>query len=219
LGVLALIFAAVGAVMVIASLETLIIGLLLAITGLILGILYLVKSPSKAIGITAVVIAALALPLAPISFTVHVVKEVSEELEEPDKTTTETKEAPTKAVVGQPVKCGDLSITVHGFTANPGDQFNKPKAENQFIVVDLEIDNTSKETANVSTLMQMKIQTPEGYGYDQAMYFPEPKYPDGDILAGQKARGNIAFETPANIGAMSFVFSPMFGDPVSIKLQ
>ena len=226
LGVLALIFAIVGAVMVIASLETLIIGLLLAITGLILGIVYLAKSPSKAIGITAVVIAVLALPLAPISCTVHFVEEVGKEIKKTENTGETTTQESTEAqpvvaegVVGQPVKCGDLSITVHSFTGSAGEPMFEPEAGNQYIVVDLEVDNNAQEAEHVSTVMQMSIKTPEGYGYDQAMYFPEPKYPDGAIAAGQKARGNVAFEVPATIGAMNFVFDPMFGAPVSIKLQ
>ncbi|MCG2794577.1 MAG: DUF4352 domain-containing protein [Actinomycetia bacterium] len=147
-------------------------------------------------------------------------KKEATKTEKPAETTEEaTEKTETAVTVGQPVTCGDLSITVHSFHASPGEEMFTPKAGNQYIVVDLEINNDSKETKAVSTMMQMSIKTPEGYGYDQAMYFPEPKYPDGDILAGQKARGQVAFEVPANIGAMSFVFSPMFGDPVDIKLQ
>jgi hypothetical protein len=60
-----------------------------------------------------------------------------------------------------------------------------------------------------------------GFEYEQAAYFPEPAYPDGDIQPGQTARGNVAFEVPADIGAMTFVYEPTLqvGDIVQVKLK
>lgn len=135
----------------------------------------------------------------------------------PTGTTSETKKA--SYAVGETAKDGNLSITVYSFKASPGDDFSKPAAGNQYIVVDLGIDNNGPDTANLSSMMEMSIRTPEGRKYDQAPYFPEPKYPDGAIQSGGKARGNVAFEVPANIGSMDFVFESLTGSPVNFKLQ
>lgn len=131
--------------------------------------------------------------------------------------TTETKK--DVYAVGETAKDGDLAITVYSFTPSPGDQFFTPEAGNQYIVVDLGIDNNGQKTAQISTMMEMSIKTPEGRKYDQAPYFPEPKYPDGAIQPGGKARGNVAFEVPASIGSMEFVFESLTGSPVRFKLQ
>lgn len=125
-----------------------------------------------------------------------------------------------KVAVGQSAGTGDLSIMVNGWQPSRGDEMTKPGPGNQFIVVDLSITNNDTGSKSVSTLAQMSIRTPSGYDYSQAAYFPEPKFPDGDILPGQTARGKVAFEVPANIGTMRFVYEPiLLGDTVEVKLK
>lgn len=122
--------------------------------------------------------------------------------------------------MGQAGKTGDLSIKVDGWQPSPGDEIFKPGDGNQFIMVNLEITNTGKTTESVSTMTEMSIKTPEGYKYTLAPYFPEPRYPDGEILPGQSAKGYVAFEVPQGIGAMNFVFEPiLIGDIIEVKLQ
>lgn len=121
--------------------------------------------------------------------------------------------------VGQAGQSGPLAVKVNGWKPSPGDDLSKPGAGNQYIVVDLEIRNTGTSTRSVSTLVEMSIRTPSGYKYDLASYFPDPKFPDGDILPGQAASGNVAFEVPATIGSMNFVFNPVLGDIIQVKLQ
>jgi len=68
--------------------------------------------------------------------------------------------------------------------------------------------------------MQLSIVTPEGYAYDVSWFGPEPTFPEGSLLPGQKARGNVAFEIPGQIGTMYLEFDPIVGaDPVRVKLQ
>lgn len=121
--------------------------------------------------------------------------------------------------IGQAGKSGPLAVKVNGWKPSPGDDFSKPGTGNQFIVVDLEIQNTGTDTRSVSALAEMSIRTPNGYKYDLALYFPDPKFADGDILPGQTARGNVAFEMPATIGSMDFVYNPILGDIIQVKLQ
>lgn len=133
--------------------------------------------------------------------------------------TATTSSGPVEVAIGQPATLGNLLITVHSFAGSPGDAYFKPDAGKQFIVVDLEIENTGDKAELVSTMMEMSIRTPEGLKYDQAFYFPDPKYPDGDIQPHSKARGLVAFDVPSVIGPMDFVFAPGFGTPANFKLQ
>ena len=130
-----------------------------------------------------------------------------------------TKQNVVNVDIGQAGKSGSLAVKANGWKPSSGNDFSKPGAGNQFILVDLEIQNTGTNTQSLSTLVEMSIRTPNGYKYDLAPYFPDPKFPDGDILPGQTARGNIAFEVPATIGSMNFVFNPLLGDIIQVKLQ
>lgn len=123
--------------------------------------------------------------------------------------------------VGEVGENGPLAIKVVGWTPSAGDEFNKPGAGQQFIVVDLEVKNISPTSRTVSRLLAMSIKTPGGFEYEPTAYFPEPGFPDGDIQPGQMARGNVAFQVPSNIGSMTFVYDPSLqvGDIVQVKLK
>ncbi|MBU1671752.1 MAG: DUF4352 domain-containing protein [Actinobacteria bacterium] len=122
--------------------------------------------------------------------------------------------------VGQVGKTGQLDVKVVGWSPSQGDDVFKPAQGNQFVVVDVSITNTGTTSKLVSTVTEMSVRTPNGYQYDMAVYFPEPRFPEGDILPGQTARGNVSFEVPSNATGMSFVYKPLIiGDVVSVKLN
>lgn len=124
--------------------------------------------------------------------------------------------------VGQAGQSGPLSIKVVGWAPSAGDATSPPAPGNQYIVVDLEVRNsTGTESRPISALIQMSIEAAGGQAYTPSlMYNPDPKFPDGNILPGQTARGNVAFEVPANIGSMTFVYDPLlYGDFIRVKLQ
>lgn len=123
--------------------------------------------------------------------------------------------------VGEVGENGPLAVKVVSWTPSAGDEFNKPAAGKQFVVVDVEIKNISATSRTVSTMLAMSIKTSGGFEYEQTFYFPEPSFPNGDIQPGQTARGNVAFEVPADIGAITFVYEPSLqvGDIVQVKLK
>lgn len=123
--------------------------------------------------------------------------------------------------VGEVAENGPLAIKVVSWGPSAGDEFNQPGAGQQFIVVDVEIKNISSTSRTVSRILAMSLQTPAGFEYEPAAYFPEPTFPDGDIQPGQTARGNVSFQVPAEIGSMTFVYEPSLqvGDIVRVKLQ
>lgn len=128
-----------------------------------------------------------------------------------------TQEEPSVYEMGQSVSVDSLVVTVYSMTESQGGEYDKPGQGNKFIVLDIEIENTGDTPESVSTMAQMSIRTPEGYTYDQALYFPEPVYPDGTIQPGTKARGNVAFEVPQDITSMEFWFET-FSETLRFKL-
>ncbi|GEM_PF-5118129 len=125
-----------------------------------------------------------------------------------------------KVAVGQPGKSDYFTITVNNWNPSAGDELNKPGADNKFIVVNVSVKNHDTVTRSISTMAQMTIRTPNGYEYSEGSYYPEPRFPDGDILPGQTASGTMAFEVPANIGSMSLYYEPvLLGDIVEVTLK
>lgn len=122
--------------------------------------------------------------------------------------------------VGQAGRTGSLEVKVVGWSPSQGDDVLKPAQGNQFVVVDLAVTNTGTTSKVVSTMAEMSIRTPDGYEYDLALFSPEPRFSDGDILPHQTARGNVSFEVPSDASGMSFVYKPLIiGDIVSVKLK
>ena len=71
LGTIGIILVFLALILVVSSLTTIIYGGILAVTALIIGIVYLTKSDSKSAGIVAIVLSTVALLLLPISFGIH----------------------------------------------------------------------------------------------------------------------------------------------------
>ena len=102
----------------------------------------------------------------------------------------------------------DLLITLNSVTSSKGDEFEKPEHD-QYLLLDLTIENTGKESETVSTLLQMVLYDADNYSYDIALYTGTQGSVDGEIGAGRKVRGEVAFDVP-NSASYEFVFEDPF---------
>jgi len=131
--------------------------------------------------------------------------------------TTKPEEATTKVyTAGETAMSGDLAITVYGF---------RLVSDNLYLGVDVEIENKGTKTETISTKEEMSIKTPDGHEYSVAPYIPDPAvpdeelkaFPDGELKAGEKARGLVAFEFSSSAKKAVFVFDSGTGDVVRFK--
>jgi len=118
------------------------------------------------------------------------------------------KEATKVYTAGETAMSGDLAVTVYGF---------RLVSENLYLGVDVEIENKGTKTETISKKEEMSIETPDGKVYGVAPYEPDPAFPDGELKAGEKARGLVAFYFPASAKKGEFVFDPGNGDAVRFK--
>jgi hypothetical protein len=109
--------------------------------------------------------------------------------------------------VGETAKSGDLAITVYGY---------KLVSDAKDIAVDVGIENKGTKTETISAKTQMSMRDPDGKVYGVAPFVPESPFPEGELQAGQTARGWIAFEFPAS-GKAEFVFDSGTGEVVRFK--
>jgi len=136
--------------------------------------------------------------------------------------TTSTIELSEAYKIGDIVKVGDYTFTLNNFTDNvaSGNQFIAPKAGNRFIKVNLTIENNSKEKTTISSLLQMYLKDGEGTKYQQT-FLPSQKQVDGELLAGDKIKGDLVYEVPKTASDFKFYYNASWltGQSIVIDLE
>lgn len=114
--------------------------------------------------------------------------------------------------IGDTIKMGELIITVNSVRTDKGQEFIKPKEGHIFYLVDATIENKSTDSTTISSLMMFKLTDNDGYNYNITMG-PETKGQlDGELGAGRKMRGELAFEIPKDSKGLELIFEPnIFG--------
>ena len=111
--------------------------------------------------------------------------------------------------VGDVIAMGTTNITINEVLYPAGDQFNQPNAGFKFLVVDITIENLSATAISVSTLLQMSVKDSSSQKYDvdlMASVASGGTTPDGELAPGEKLRGQVGFQVPANATGLVFVF-------------
>lgn len=135
-----------------------------------------------------------------------------------DDATTTTTAAPNNGPfkVGDIVRRGDLEAAVLSVNADyaPNNDYIRPDAGNKFVGVELQVKNTGTESETLSTLLQFKLRDASNAQYDIDVFgVPDPRFPDGELAAGDTNRGWIGFEVPDDAGGLKFVFdADVFGE-------
>ncbi len=112
--------------------------------------------------------------------------------------------------VGEVVAIGGWTITVNGVTTSTGDDFDKPKAGNTFVLIDITAVNTTGQSQTFSSLLSFTVKDSTGQTYDQTFVPNSPNSPDGAVTSGSKLRGTIAYEIPTSAHTLELDFTPGF---------
>ncbi|WP_059103077.1 DUF4352 domain-containing protein [Shouchella shacheensis] len=127
---------------------------------------------------------------------------------------TNDEEATEDEVVEDTISTGDtmnfdgLEITLNDAYTSEGSEWETPE-NGHYVILDLTIANTTEESANISTLMQMSLQDGEGYTHDVALYTEAKGSLDGEIGSGRDMRGEVAFDVDDS-EAYEFIFENPF---------
>lgn len=109
--------------------------------------------------------------------------------------------------VGDTINFDGLNITLNGVRTSKGDSFLTPEND-KYLIVELTIENTESKPTNISTILQMNLLDAEAYKYSVALYTDTKGALDGELAAGRKVRGEVAFDVPD-----SEYYEFMFEDP------
>ena len=117
--------------------------------------------------------------------------------------------------VGETAEQNNVSVTLVSATESNGKQFLEPEDGNVFIICEFEIVNDSNKDITISSIMCFEaycddysinqsltgLQTDEASGKNQL---------DGNVAAGKKMNGVIAYEVPADYTNLEITVSPSF---------
>lgn len=120
--------------------------------------------------------------------------------------------AQEKFKIGETVRMGNLQFTLNGARFDDGDDFFKPDAGTKWIVLDCTIENVGQEPTAISSLLMFSLYDAENYSKDLA-FGPNLKGSlDGELGAGRRMAGEIAYEVGEAEQSWEFIFAPnLFG--------
>ncbi|EGT0001093.1 DUF4352 domain-containing protein [Clostridium perfringens] len=123
--------------------------------------------------------------------------------------------------VGDTVKTKDFNITVNKVTTSDGGEFIKPQDGNEFLKVDITVENISDKSQNVSSVMMFKVVDKDGRSYDQSFTENQNGQLDGEVGAGRKMSGEYIVEVPKGSTGLQLEFnsSLLSGGQVIVDLN
>ncbi|MDR3547744.1 MAG: DUF4352 domain-containing protein [Candidatus Pacebacteria bacterium] len=127
--------------------------------------------------------------------------------------------------VGDQVKIGDSILTVNKVSVTQGGEFLKPDAGDEFVNLNITIQNTSNTSQYVTTLGQMFIKDSGGNSYQVTTTdVTEQNISndlDGQVIADSKRTGWVGFEVPAEDKGLQFQYqaSEFGGNTVTVDLN
>lgn len=127
--------------------------------------------------------------------------------------TTTSKESPSDAVhqVGEAVPLGKSVITVNDVEFSQGAQYSKPTEGNEWVDINITIQNTSSSQQFVTTLGQMYVRDAAGNSYQVAVtgkaISDMNNRLDGAVIANSKRTGWVGFEVPKGATGLQFQYN------------
>lgn len=127
----------------------------------------------------------------------------------------------TEFAVAETATIGDQSVTVSKITRDyqTGNQFAKAETGKEFVVVEVLLQNNGKSQIDFNTFdFQMQDSNGVLKGEDFTA-LSENKLNSGNLAAGGKVTGNLAFQVPKGDAGLKLVFKPSFWSNKTITFK
>jgi Domain of unknown function (DUF4352) len=123
--------------------------------------------------------------------------------------------------VGDIIEVNNFVIKVNSVNQNAdsGNPYTKPKEGNKFVTVDITLENKGDTKETISSFISFYIKNGEGEK-GTSQFFSSLKPVDGELLAGDKIKGELAFEIAANSKDLKFYYNPsfLFGKSIVVEI-
>jgi hypothetical protein len=112
--------------------------------------------------------------------------------------------------VGERVEAGGIALTVVSVsTLNEIDEFWLPDAGNIFLVIDVIVENASRDDEAPYNPLYFSVKDSDSFEYNTSMLAPDPALSSGTLVRGDKSRGNVAFEVPITASGFIVTYEPL----------
>jgi hypothetical protein len=114
--------------------------------------------------------------------------------------------------VGENIKLGKVIVTINQVEKSMGGQYTKPAEGNEWVELNMTIENTGNTQEFITTLGQMFILDSENNQYQVAVTSKALENPgvmslDGAIVAGAKKTGWVGFEVPVEATGLKLQYN------------
>jgi flagellar basal body-associated protein FliL len=111
--------------------------------------------------------------------------------------------------IGQTANIASMDVTANSTRTSQGDQYSVPKAGNQYLIVDVTVNNKSGQAQTISSLISFILQDSTGQKYTETITtLSGVTAPDGSVQDGAKLRGQLIYEVPKSMKSYTFEFQP-----------
>lgn len=122
--------------------------------------------------------------------------------------------ASQEGTMGKAASIDNFNLTVNS-TRLEDTGLLDPAAGNTYLIVNLTMENTTKDTQAVSSLLQFSVLDSTGKSYDISLTPNITQFDQtstGNITAGAKVTGDVGFEVPKTASGFKFVYSPLLSN-------
>ena len=115
--------------------------------------------------------------------------------------------------VGQPVENGGVALTVISTTLTSQiDQATPAGAGEAYLVADVLFENVSSDKVSYDVIF-FSVLDANGVEYISSRVAPAPALKSGDLMPGDKVRGNVAFKMTAAATGLAIKYQPVVMGP------
>ncbi|MBR0183665.1 MAG: DUF4352 domain-containing protein [Clostridia bacterium] len=207
-----------------------IISMIIAISGLIIGICSIVKFLKKKCRNCALAIIGMILSVITICLGFSINNSISDTFNKDSKPISKNSQpinsdnsesTNNEFKLGDVISFDDKEVTVTNLTRNynTGNEFSKPKDGKEFVKVTVEIKNKSKSDISYNTF-DFKIKTDNGVLESTSWSAsPDDSLGSGKLAENGKIKGSMVFEVPKGDKKLSLRYSPSFWSNKNIEIK
>lgn len=126
-------------------------------------------------------------------------------------------EKKSEYTVGDTVEMDGMNITLNGVRYVEGDELFKPDEGTFWIALDITFENTSEKSEYVAGIFNITLKDDEGIEKDQNIWGNLEGSLDGDVLGGEKLRGEKSFVIKGDESEVYAYYKSTFSSNEPIK--